>query len=571
MRRKIVQRMLVLLFTLVATAAVSQAATYHVTSNDRDGNGVADQNGSCVNHGPVGTGWTSCADSAANNCTLGKPCCTIQTALDKATSPGDVVEVHAGTYGASLDGTQRLTMGQDAMIFDILAVVQPCASCDTEAARRIVRGAVMTTQDMPALKGNSSTEGAIFIGGEGVNSNANFVTVQSFSIAEFSYNESGRAFVFGGGDAEHDYFIFDNITVGSINGGNDLKETYPVFSWGTAFSGANKGDFGIIKNSTLDTNVRLMHNLQSDSHTGCDTTGFISKNNVYRVQAGVTSEFGNDQGVCGAWYNDYWDLSQQGTTKGRLHSRAIQGPMYRFNNYFRLNGRWAYVQNDSQAKLQTYYYFNNTFFVPANGASQPVIYTAGGCEMANVDCGNSAGFSASSRFVNNLFFNETPLDPTESAGGRPIGGSHGFNAYKSANYCTGCPAGVNNNLGNDLAEVNDFGLNESGVSPVPFFQLDTGSAMIGAGTNNPLGQGAGVCFIDPVANWGCGDDNGNGTCDAGEICKSAEACTVIDCSVDFDGDSRGMTWDIGADEFATTVTSSLAPPTGVKRGEGALP
>ena len=147
------------------------------------------------------------------------------------------------------------------------------------------------------------------------------------------------------------------------------------------------------------------------------------------------------------------------------------------------------------------------------------------------------GWANNSRFVNLLSTGGSIMGPNLSDTSSAMGGTHGYNAFASVSYCLGggslngtdCPNGWAVDLGNMKAGTSDFGLKKTGAWPIPQMQLDTGSPMIGAGTNDPLGQGAGICGIDPVAEWGCGDDNSNGNCDPGEICQDAEACQLIDC------------------------------------------
>jgi hypothetical protein len=84
------------------------------------------------------------------------------------------------------------------------------------------------------------------------------------------------------------------------------------------------------------------------------------------------------------------------------------------------------------------------------------------------------------------------------------------------------------------------------------FHLRSDSSAIGQGANDPLGQGAGRCSINMQTEFGCND-------------SAAESCQPVDCTLDFDGEPRGTSWDIGADEFSDGSTGTTCG-NGIREG-----
>lgn len=543
---------------LKATLTVTGGTTYHVTSNDVEGDGgAADNDGSCPNHGSVGVSFNTCAASITAGCTLAQPCCDIQEALDLATGSADIVEVHAGTYDAAIDGTTDVTIGADT--HQVLAVVKACAGCTQEEDRRILRGAIISTQDFPTLKGTSSTEGAVWLGLSDDLENCKYVTIQSFAVTNFGKNLATniRSWVMGGTESDHAYTVWDNLTMTALSTA-DEGETYPWFTFGEAFQGDfDQGHFPLLKNLTFSDDHRFMHNNTGGADAKCKPAGAIIVDTHFNITgplAGGRTEYMSTQNVCGVWHRNFYDTHLYTNASSGQQTRAVLGPSFYFNNYFYLDGRAMHFQNnDANSDWQTWFIFNNTFYGWDAGAlTQPALFTSGQCDMSDdttATCVNDRGWDTTSRIVNNLYWKNDALDPTQQGTAFAIGGSHGFSAFKN-NYCLNCPNGVETDLGSNVTMGSTNPVNGSGNFPTPWLQLSSGStAMNAAGTNDPLGQGADVCSIDPVALWGCGDDNADGTCDTDEDCKLAEVCQVIDCSVDFDGDNRGTNWDIGADQF----------------------
>ena len=94
--------------------------------------------------------------------------CNLQAALNAATSCGDSVEIHAGTWDnndttpVNISDLCTLGAGKQALM-----TVKAATGCDTEGERRYVRGAFMaSSQDTPivTLTGDTDVKVAMSVG-----------------------------------------------------------------------------------------------------------------------------------------------------------------------------------------------------------------------------------------------------------------------------------------------------------------------------------------------------------------------------------------------------------------------
>jgi hypothetical protein len=266
-----------------------------------------------------------------------------------------------------------------------------------------------------------------------------------------------------------------------------------------------------------------------------------------------------------AIYNNKILRSSYSGTDYAVFLREVAWKVFAWNNVFRSGGIGIWFQDDlcngkptstlDHYHDEQYRIFNNTWY-PVGGSG------VDGVEWNNFNNAN---------FTNNIFKGYTNPMRLKSGGteyecpsrGCCVSGSFaGYSCDATTNLCNiagACaslgicrddsPRGVTTSNANKNVCSNKVTCQSlaSGATPIaetgtiqtdPSLTSDghlaTGSGpVIGGGTNDPLGQGAGLCS---VPTW------------AGSI----------SCATDMDGEPRGVSWDVGADQFGTG--GSPTPP-----------
>jgi hypothetical protein len=522
----------------------------------------------------VGSAFVDCADSATTGCTSGKPCCDIQTALNKATNVGDVVEIHAGTYDGdkSWTTTTIVSSAGGSINYSTLAVIKP-SSASQETDRRYVRGACKKATaggdygdpscapndhlDMPILA--ASTTGGVNLAlslGETNSDHCDFVTIQDIEITGFDEVGSTGWFPIGIGVRAYatDLIIdrvnihdMDTDTTGNLNCECGSGAIGMHGKFGVGLSGTS--DRTIIRNSTLDAVLPLAFDSGSSVTTWPNDAmaqGIDVHNNTMVVRASST-------------YTSKWTIKgvhnlvlrnnvirQLGPIKPGLRFRQ-DGNMWIFNNYFQdwRNTDWQDTKSPADV-----YIFNNTYVMEtyeSGGVVRPPSTTPPSIRFYNnavfrraqtgtsriFDCfGNGANLS-----VGHIHWNVDGFQNSCESLGRDDG-SH---VCTDAQTC-GSNSAYTECSGSGGCEAATPGWHSAGDKPYPYYSLVGTSILKDTGTNDPEGGGdGGTCSFSPWAGY------------------------PIDCATDYDGDARGSTWDIGADE--TVGLGSIGPPPGFRRGE----
>jgi hypothetical protein len=565
---------------LLLMPGIAFATDYHVLiDSDGDGNANPCTNAAHDNHYTTDT--TTCGDmfDIDNDGAPERLYCNLQSALNAAMTCGDTVEIHAGTWDNNDTTPTIIADFCTATESKVLMLVKTVAGCDTEGERRYVRGAFMaSSQDIPivTLTGDTDVKSAMSIG------LADTDNVQYVQVDHIYFE-----------DAVSDVGCLDNLSywlpMVYLRGRTDfLRITQNTFVGdpGTDVGGdgftlmapdecpnpATPSEDGMVAISGDGQSQRYVDSVEIDNNT-VDMCGFLSyKNNasgdcclcyindwhihdnnitIEDYRAGGTSFHGEVQHTCDWVFNDNIFYTKYGEESSSAFGpswkwRRGAGSWWIFNNYFQETHGFAQSQSSCENSLTTSpNYYDGRIYVFNNTSND----TEGGPGFISEETGTDAscpGWPVGQEIWS--FSNSWEMavsgvwdDLLTSTGQDKTGYDH----FTSGSYtlgtaqqtdsghyaCTDIQACGANTLwtecsGSGGCNAAAPGRALSGSAPWP---LLSGSILIAAGTNNPIGQGANVCSL---TMW-----SGH----------------VVDCSVDYNGDDRGGTWDIGADEFGLST------------------
>ncbi len=454
--------------------------------------------------------------------------CNVQAAFDQAVNPGDSVEIHDGTYGlgdTSPVGIKLLCSNQNTN--QTFAAIRSCASCSSESSRRIFRTASMNASVDASVTfspgGGSGIEGGLTIGVD-QGDNANFVTIQGLRITDLDQSacDGGQNHGVITAVGQTNDLIIDGVELIQNNSAAACSQ----FSNETGTAGFH---FGAHVQSSLVKRIEIKNSVVD----ACKWAWFSGTNSVWNNCLTQDADFiGVDihdnelhehmrtdlvgSTIKAAYDVAIWNNRIIMENNSQQRFRQTMGNFYIFNNYIEGGKRYIFYQ-DVCTNEGMYYFFNNS----STGSREALVEDIGGTTIgANNSVTGTSKVYGSSAAGSRL----GPDHFTMSGGGYATGsfqdkGGHVCNssaacgAVSSASECSSSPATCDSNANTRPA---------TGPSP---WRLPAGSVLIDKGTNNPLGQGPGKCAI---TLW-----QGH----------------TIDCTKDYDGDPRGGSWDIGADEF----------------------
>jgi len=506
--------------------------------------------------------------------------CNLQAALNAATSCGDSVEIHAGTWDnndttpVNISDLCTLGAGKQALM-----TVKAATGCDTEGERRYVRGAFMaSSQDTPivTLTGDTDVKVAMSVGTTS-SDDVRFVQVDhiyfedAMSTVGCTGSQYWQPVLYIRGNA--DYLRVTGCTFIGDPGTDSDGDGFTLMSPSecpnvndfaedgvTAIGGDDNTqrdlDFVEIDNNRIDMcGFMGVKGMDSGDCCICYRDAWHIHNNTITVRDGKNGEAPNTkfhseiQHACDWVINGnilYTPETEGLSTYGPgFKFRRGAGSIYIFDNYFQEPNMLIYFQSACHNSIASnpefhdgrIYIFNNTVNDLRPG-SQGFVRdsTSGDASCQGWPLGQEIrsynnSFQATGAIWNDLI-DASGNDETgweHWTGGSYIGGTyeatdHGGYICQDNLACgavtayTQCGGGLTCNAASPGRPL-------TGAAP---WRLTSGSILIGKGTNNPLDQGAGVCSI---ALW-----SGH----------------TIDCTKDYDGDSRGTTWDIGADEFTSS-------------------
>lgn len=494
---------------VVLTAAVCSgalAATKYVAKN-----------GSCSNHGSIGSDFVSCADSRAAGCTAEKPCCTYQDGMQSLSGSGDQLVVHSGTYQDATgyqdtSGSYGPLNARYAARVDVAGVTVRNASGDAptlDLGTTNHSGILITADDV-------TVEGMRIINGAG--------GTDSFRVAHILVSGSAgtviRSNTLEVGTDNHPGTSSGNmcIKLNSCHGfdidGNTCSGGWDFSIW--AYSSQSDGG-GVIRNNTQNGNGR---------------------NGVGPQRGIILQALGNhgDSGKILVYNNVLHQADTSGSTFG-FYLREIHWEVYLFNNYVEgVNDRGIYFQDDAcggspqMYHQEEWYIFNNTFVAAAGGGNQGIYWP--GCVEGHAKNNIFKGFSAGTQLRG-----ECPLEICSSRDDNQRSPS---NSHFTHDLCEDHSACVHHVSGGDVFQSDLETSVPSALDEQGWLTIDSGA--IDQGTDNPIGQGADQCLLTVGA-------------------------ITVDCTRDIHGDSRTVDsgWDIGMDEF--TGGSPISAPTNLHRGD----
>ena len=486
--------------------------------------------GKCHAHAAVGTSFVSCADSRQNSCSASKACCTLQDALDVAAA-GDTVEIHDGVFTVTAPG------------FTDVSAMYSCSNA-TYMARANQSGLVITaaTNDKPVFDLGQVTMGGLLVV-------ANGVTVAGLQITNGGTDvDSCR--VGGIHVSRYNYNTAPNIGVVLRNNVVQLGYHPNAVSANTGIKLAGADNF-LVENNTVtgDFEVGIDAGFVEDGTVGGivrgnTVVGFGRQGASGKMQTFLCINHAGSRGGGGtvAVYNNVASFSSLPSLSKGIYLRENHMAVYVFNNIVNRWGSGGYecirFQDDGCSGTsgnehfhnETYGIFNNTCIGVTGNSSRGVYWPR--CHNGNVRNNVFENYTAGAR----LDANACPVQICTVRDDNARGGADAF----TNDLCWGTSSCKQLDGGEDvttsaLVTTADPKLDSSG-------RLQSGSGAIGTGTNNPLGQGAGLCTI-------------------------RVASTTIDCSLDIDGQSRNSDgrWDIGADEFSGSAPSAPSTTQNLRR------
>lgn len=501
-------------------------------------------NGRCARHATMGTAFVSCADSVSAGCTAAKPCCTLREASAKTTGAGDTVEMHDGTFVDAIKSTDQSLSCSASSANDYFAIFPAKGSTAVNATLNAALG------DTPILDlaGNEHNGLLIIRNGTVVNGIRTTGGIASSSdswqqahIRVCDVDETGGDGTAGGGKATR-YVTLTNVFV-----------NYSNQSLGTTSSNlgveAKASEFFRIENSTVQGMFDFAILVRdTDSPTGT----VIRHNTINEQKTSSEAQRGIMLELLGSEpSSDATNASQAGTaliydntlsrpanasgTSYPFYFREIHWKIYAWNNFVTGGQICFWLQDDLCSGSPAHFHdeqqfiFNNTCIAGSggdNGVRWPNNYAL--------------------KLKNNIF--------------KGYGYGVMLGNYGSTQNCAtrdDAPRGdASSTISNDLCwqftTCKKYGGGQpdltttalvTGADPLvdATGHIGAGSSAIGAGTNNPIGQGPGVCSV---------------TCDS----------MVANCALDMDDQDRGAAWDIGADQLGTGSGATAPPaPVNVRR------
>lgn len=512
-------------------------------------------NRTCPQHPSIAGG--SCIHTSVCG-TTSNPCCTLEEGIRSANAASgtDAIEIHdltgsTETVGAvRADGSAWPSFHGTAMYVEL-----------TSVATIAVASGDAYTLDL----GNVLSNGILF-GTASTASTIGGFTMQNKKASGDSTTWSGRnpyLYITGTSvvvdgmtllDDNFDSVLSANVAIrfcsddrttcsGGIVRNSVISGRYHtfVFMTGAMQSCSDAGfafynnSFIFIRNDTGSSSATLL----ILENTGCPITSGSPSNNIV---------FANNK----ADYTLITSASGKPDPRG-FYYRETTTPLYIFNNRFRdpalQRGNVYFQDNVDHSGNGTYQQENVSYFYNTIVGSGTAFVGDDGSSKWPM-CAGSASGSKGIHIVSNLFSGTNPVADL-GAGCATAGNT--FNQRSSNDtlnnnlcYASSSPSCVTLTGGVDITHtgntqtttnpnVTDSGTATSTSAP-DTLRLQSGSNAIGACSNNPIGQGAGVCSV-------------------------SAAGITFDCTKDIDGQQRpttGTTADCGADQF----TGSIPPAEG---------
>lgn len=504
------------LLLLLLLSAPSWAATYYVKNT-----------ATCANHGTVL--GASCSYTSASCGSASVPCCDLESALRKtALTNGDTVEVHDGTYNTagSAGATCKAFTGYagpshtryyQALLDDVGVTI------------------TVPTGDTATMDLENTCNIGIWL------ANADNATVEKIRVidkadagvwdGDYGYSRTG-CFIVAGTTNETAHTTGATIQDTYCEVPNNSTTTISSLTCVTVFAADNL----IYRRNTcvgdFNTGVLLM-----DSDGSGLTSGYWFDGNTftctrpYLENNTSTAWISENINATGAIVssNNLFDFTASASPHRWLYLRESSAPHYIFNNRFLATSGQShaydiYFQEDGGTREENYWIFNNTF------------QSGGGAIGTWPNC-------IDAQIRNNVFYQygSPMLEQSACSGGDGSSlrsGSLTYNATSSsslASCSTDCVA--------TTGSVTSATINLTAAGRLQ----SSSTSCIGTGTSNPLDQGANVCSVTAAGQ-------------------------AISCLADFEGNTRGASWDIGADQLTGgTVSGNSHGPYGGTLVGGAIP
>jgi len=546
---------------VLALATQAQAATYHVRPDGSDSN----CNG-LTNASDASTTTSSCAFL------------TVQKAVNTWSGTGNTVLLHAGTInGSGSTGSACVTSGPQSPSAVYVGPTKGVAA----GAYNVLKAANDGTVNLSANNGTCDLTvwidaPYIQIGGLGAGEGLTFPGDNTFAFAA-SFARAVGTVTFR--NASHDGRVYgcnflknlstnipaSDVGIGQIKANTGSGQTGYHFAGNTVRLGNIGKGIGIDNPGTITA-------VNCDG-TGDDSwpAGIIENNVILHDSVDSTNNF-RKQAFGGEMTKDviYRNNYVRFGSSTDVGTGAIGHEWYAFplrascrqtiqNNYIEVwsdssdaFGVWNFKAPDGAGNTNTnqrYKVYNNTIY----GKGKIGIYmnSCGGCEVRNnvVIGGVANGWPESVR---------DGACTTESSGPR------GYNAYYNSAVPSVCSTSTNE--GHNVAMAS-AGMSLSGARPVPFFQLTAGSALIGAGTitGAPATDFDGVTRSIPydigADEFGVLTTCGNGVRDTGESCDGGALGGSTCVSLGFSGGTLVCTASCTFNTAGCDSAGNTPPPT----------
>lgn len=522
----------------VSSCNTAQAATRYVAMNNV---------GSCPHHSSLGTSFISCADSKTNGCTLAKPCCTLQDASDKAVS-NDVIEMHDGTRAYTTMGypMQSSNCNQSPPYNDYAAKIgyRPTSGQKSNISVQAATG------DTPILDLGTSLHNGILVGGNNITLRGITVIGGSTSPGITGSRISHITICDDAGNLGITGANIDGNTISRSSADPDHGSEFGIYSHGGTFADAKvqnniiSGKFDVAISSdasTANASAIIRNNVITLSTAGGQFAGCMS-----------LSKDGNEMGTDNQNQTGYYLVYNNKCI--RVNANSGDSRCFYIREEFRNIYMWNNVCSGFDIGLnfqddfcwgsglnfhdENVWIFNNTFTDSAGGAAVANWYINFNAHLANNLIDNySVGFN----------FRPDGTSDAESNGATcscgPAGScrddhprSDSYSFIKNT-VCDG-PVSPCTYYTGGAGTVTSSASIVGAITLDGTYHLSSGSIAIGAGTNNPIGQGANTCSLTVLGE-------------------------TISCLTDFEGDAHGTSWDVGADQYTTGAGSRPARVTGL--------
>jgi hypothetical protein len=530
----------VLLLACAGFATLAGAADYHLL-RDLDGDGKADPCPNTAHRAHYAADETACGATfdIDGDGDREKLFCNLQSALDAARGPGDTVEIHQGTWTEKDTSERRV---QNLCVRDqdhrAMAVVRSCKGCDDEADRRVIRGAVIAGEADPrervVLDPAEGTSVVAMVLGENAAAAVRFLTVSGFTIAD----ANNQGCEFGGrwigalaqkGDTD-DLIVEDmNIDLDSWDSAAECSAYTTTNEAGfaavgeTIYGSAADTDRMTIRNNRVRACSWFAFKQGTDTPSEARLNGLVISGNDVVLYGDVPEGVKDNltafecKGCSDMAIYDNVLRCDQPDLHGKW--RGSGGRLWFFNNVLDGCAAWGFSQS---TRFEQAWYFNNTFR-NAGGKSGNWLIDPDGPTRSRNNSFTGTFTTVWSRLTENddVGYDHWVGRARHYMGKGAPGTDAGHFLCASSKKC-GAIGGLADCTGRGGCAPADPG--ERDDRP---YRLATGSPLIDAGSNDPLGDGPNRCSIEVWA--------GN----------------VVDCTRDPDGDDRtksGSSWDIGADE-----------------------